>query len=258
MSQFKSILQTAQVLLQMLAMAVFALTALGSIGWSVLATAGIVPWLVLPFADPADGVLITQVVVIGIAVLSVSLFAFLPGSVRVMRLENSHRKFSAQMEDVAYAYHTAHAADRAGVFQAKSEFDAVKERMIHMRDHPELAAMEPEILELAAQMSRTSDDLARIYSDENVARAHDFLNQRNEEVERFTVLLDQAKAKHAELRTRLARVELDEAVMQSELNGLRDELRDLLPELDGAPSMPVPAIRRNGTSLVHAPTFAAE
>ena len=51
--------------------------------------------------------------------------------------------------------------------------------------HPDLGALEPEILELAAQMSRISQDLAETYSDEKVDRARTFLQQRQQEIDTF-------------------------------------------------------------------------
>ncbi len=51
-----------------------------------------------------------------------------------MALENSHRRFSPGMQDVARAHAAAHAADRTGVFQLSSEFDALRERLAYLRD----------------------------------------------------------------------------------------------------------------------------
>ena len=87
------------------------------------------------------------------------------------------------MADVAEAYHHAHAGDRQGVFRLSSEFDQVRERIEYLRDHPDLKLLEADVLTLAAQMSQQSHRLAEIYSDERVARAKDFLQQRQEEAE---------------------------------------------------------------------------
>ncbi|SLN11443.1 hypothetical protein ROG8370_00218 [Roseovarius gaetbuli] len=54
----------------------------------------------------------------------------LPANYRIMALENSHRRISPGMQDVA----RAHAADRTGVFQLSSEFDAERERLAYLRD----------------------------------------------------------------------------------------------------------------------------
>ncbi|MFC2968339.1 hypothetical protein [Acidimangrovimonas pyrenivorans] len=71
----------------------------------------------------------------------------------------------------ARALARAHGGDREGVFALSSEFDSMRERLTHLRKHPDLSGLEPELLELAAQMSHLSRDLARVYSDEKVARA---------------------------------------------------------------------------------------
>jgi len=54
----------------------------------------------------------------------------------------------------------------------------VKERTAFLRSHLELNHLEPEDLELAAQMSRVSHDLAETYSDDRGDRAQAFLAQR--------------------------------------------------------------------------------
>ena len=66
------------------------------------------------------------------------------------------------MWDVAQAYQAAHAADRDGVFNLPSEFDSVRERIEHLRRHPDLGRLKPEILELAAQISHESRELAGV------------------------------------------------------------------------------------------------
>ena len=106
MSQIKPVLRTAQIFFQMLAMGLFAIVALVSTSWSVLAATGVTPWPALLPGAETENLLITQGFMVGLAVLSVSLLAFLPGSLRVMRLENSHRQFSVRMEDVARAYYS--------------------------------------------------------------------------------------------------------------------------------------------------------
>ena len=167
---------------------------------------------------------------IAVSVLMVCLVFFLPSSFRVMRLETSHRQFMIRMEDVARAYAVAHSADRAGIFHAQSEFDAVRERLAHLRDHPDLQGLEPEVLEVAAQMSRISEDLARTYSDDRVARARAFLTQRQQEIALFEERLDAAKVVHGEIRHWLHRVETDEAVARSQLERLKTEIIEIFPE----------------------------
>lgn len=253
MVQVRLVLQSVQAFLQLMAMCVLALTASICSTWSILAAFGITSWPDIGFVG-VDGTVVPagHYLLPGLAGLSLLLLVFLPGSLRVLRLETSHRRFELRMEDVARAYHTAHAADRAGYFRAKSEFDAVKERLVFLRRHPDLAGLEPEVLEIAAQMSRTSEELAQIYSDENVNRARDFLQQRQEEVERFNDRLDAAKACHVEIKSWLARVEMDEAVAASQLERLKEEIASLLPSENTGNG------KRSDTGVIHLPTLAAE
>ena len=148
-----------------------------------------------------------------------------------MQLENSHRRFSIGMNDVAQAYAAVHAADRAATFQLSSEFDAVRERLAYLRDHPDLSTLEPTLLEVAAQMSHISRELATVYSDDKIKRARDFLQQRQEEVELFNARLDQAKGISTDLKHWLHEVELEESVAAAQLDRLRAEMREILPEL---------------------------
>ncbi|RKT34442.1 hypothetical protein BXY70_0459 [Roseovarius halotolerans] len=230
--QLRSFLQLVEAVFQRLALGAFALSALVLTAVTLLAALGHLPWLDFSVnigAVPYDNAgRITQVAV---TVLVVMLCFFLPANRRIMRLESSHRDFHIGMSDVARAYCAAHAADRQGLFQLSSEFDSVRERLAYLRDHPDLEALEPEILELAAQMSHISRELADVYSDEKVARARAFLTQRQQEVEAFNARLDQAKHTCRELRDWAHMVDLEESVAISQLNRLRDDLRDLLPEL---------------------------
>lgn len=148
-----------------------------------------------------------------------------------MALENSHRRFHMNMHDVTQAYAAAHAADRAGMFQIQSEFDAVRERLAYMREHPDTGSLEPQIMEVAAQMSYISRELAEVYSDDKVDRARAFLKQRQQEVEQFNKRLDHAKAVSVRLKQWAQDVEMEESVAVSQLERLRDDLRPILPEL---------------------------
>lgn len=113
------------------------------------------------------------------------------------------------MEDVTRAYMASHAADRAGTFTLSYEFDAVRERIVYMRDHPELENLEPEVLEVAAQMSASARDLAAVYSDEKVARAKTFLQQRHGEIEKQQDRIIRAHHSIAELRQWSQQVEVE-------------------------------------------------
>lgn len=219
-------------LLQRLAFGAIIAAACLGVASCVLAAFGVWPWLGVSLSWGTDPVAQAGMwVQIGLTTLAVMLMAFLPSNARIMALENSHRRFQIGMEDVARAYHIAHAADRSGTFRLSSEFDAVRERLAHLRTHPDLDSLEPALLEIAAQMSHVSRELAEVYSDENVARARAFLHQRQQEVERFDARLAQAKSVANELRHWLHQVELEESVAASQLERLRVELDAVLPDL---------------------------
>ncbi|WP_135505331.1 DNA repair protein [Roseovarius aestuariivivens] len=228
----RSAIFLVQFVLQRLATLVFLLVALGLIVATGLAVAGIWPWLEMPLAFggtvyPQAGLAVQSCVTL----LAVLLCIYLPTNARIMALENSHRRFHIGMADVARAYAAAHAADRAGMFQVQSEFDAVRERLAYMREHPDLESLEPQIMEVAAQMSFLSRELAEIYSDDKVDRARAFLKQRQQEIELFNRRIDHAKAVTLRLKRWAEDVELEESVAVSQLQRLREDLRDILPEL---------------------------
>lgn len=238
----KSVALLTQYLLHRLAVFIFVLSALGLSAVTIAAFFGLAPWL--EFHASFGGVTYEnagQIAQIGLTVLAVLLCFFLPANARIMTLENSHRRFSLGMNDVARAYAAAHSADRTGTFQLSSEFDAVRERLAYLRDHPDLGGLEPDLLEVAAQMSHISRELSDVYSDDKVARARAFLTQRQQEVETFNARLDQAKQISRELKHWAHEVDLEESVASSQLQRLRDDLRDVLPEL-GLEEM----IRRDG------------
>ena len=231
-AHFRATLHLAQHLFHRLALLVFIGLALVLSATTLLSATGYWPWLDLDLrvgGQPVENA--GMYVQIGGTVLAVMLMFFLPSNRRIIALENSHRAFHMGIEDVARAYHHAHAADRNSTFQLSAEFDAMRERLAYLRDHPDLGAMEPEILEMAAQMSFVSRELATTYSDDNVKRARDFLRQRQHEVERFTERLNEAKVIHQELKHWLTQVELEESVAASQLERLRDELFVVLPEM---------------------------
>lgn len=208
------------------AAALFAVTA------TALAAAGVLPWVSMQ-AGLGDGTTIDagMYIQIGLTALILMLAFYLPSNARMMALENTHRKFSLNMHDISQAYQTAHAADRSGAFALSSEFDAVKERMTFLRDHPDLQSLEPEVLELAAQMSQISHELAETYGEAKVDRARTFLRQRQEEVEQFQQRIEEAQIIQHELRQWTRDIEVEESIAKSQLARLRDELFDLIPEL---------------------------
>ena len=139
---------------------------------SGLAAVGLLPWLELGAgfggqAAPQAGMFAQ----LGATALGLALCFFVPSSLRIMRLERSHRSFHISMADVERAYIGAHSADRQGAFTLSGEYDAMRERINHLRNHPDLMLLEPDLLEVAAPMSLQSRDLARVYSDHNIARA---------------------------------------------------------------------------------------
>ncbi len=206
--------------------------ALGTATLTLLATFGTAPWLdfnatfgtmVLPEAG-----MVTQ---IGITLVLVSLLFYLPASARILRLEAGHRSFDIRMEDVARAYHLCHTADRAGAFTMSSEFDAVRERLAYLRDHPDLERLEPDVLQVAAQMSQQARHLADVYSDDKVERARDFLRQRQQEAERQQERIVEAQHAMTEIRKWAQQVELEESVVASQLARLEEHLVDCMPAL---------------------------
>jgi hypothetical protein len=211
---------------------VLAAAAIAALGLTVLAALGALPWLslTLTFGDLAipDAGLWTQV---ALTILLVTLAAFIPASARVLALEHSHRNFHISMHDVARAYATAHAADRAGVFRLSSEFDAVRERIDHLRRHPDMAELEAGVMTAAAQMSQQSAHLARTYSDESIARARAFLAQRQTEAAAQEERIVAALATCREIRRWAEQVELEEAMVASRLRALDEELQSVLPLL---------------------------
>ncbi|MFD0858118.1 DNA repair protein [Roseovarius aquimarinus] len=230
----KPALKLAQAMLQRIAFAVIVVATLTLILASVLAALGIWPWLEFSVRlGDRDYAHAGQVFQIGVTLLAVMLCFFLPSNARIMKLENSHRRFAINMEDVARAYALAHAADRSGAFGIHSEFDAVRARLAHLNEHPDLGTLEPAMLEVAAQMSYLSRELAETYSDEKVARARAFLIQRQQEIEAFEARLEKAKLVCQELKHWAARVDLDESVARSQLGRLKEDLKTVLPELGG-------------------------
>ena len=232
MAQMHGFAYLVQYLFQRIALVAFAICALALLAASGMALMGLWPWIDLPLS--IDGQPIENAGMyaqLGLTALAISICFFLPSNRRVMQLETSHRRFSMGMNDVARAYAAVHAADRGRTFQLSSEFDSVRERLAYLRDHPDLSTLEPALLEIAAQMSHVSKELAVVYSDDKISRARSFLSQRQEEVALFNARLDQAKAISTELKHWLHEVELEESVAAAQLQRLKDELRDVMPEL---------------------------
>ena len=214
-------LRRSQHTLYALAQGLVALTAAGLLAATIAAAFGLIPWpqIALFFGGQA----VAQAgmwLQIGLTALVGLFLIFLPGNLRISRLERSHRNFAMGMEDVARAYRQVHAADRAGVFALSGEFDSMRARMDHLRQHPDMQHLEPELLQLAAQMSLETRELARTYSDDKVNRAKGFLQQRQEEVQALTDRLAIARRTCDELRRWLHDIEADERTAQTQLRRL--------------------------------------
>lgn len=206
--------------------------ALGLSAASLAATLGWMSWpslTVLWDGRPVpDAGMIAQ---LALTALFLALCVFLPANARMDRLEKSHRSFRIGLDDVRRAYEIVHAADRRGTFALSAEFESVRLRMEYLKNHPDLSELEPEILELAAQMGYASRDLARTYAEDKVTRAKGFLRQRQEEAERMAERLRIARQTCDELRRWLTDVESEERRNAAVMRRLEADLREILPSL---------------------------
>ncbi len=221
--------------MQRIAFGLIIALSVGLAGYSIACALGYAPWLELPLGF-GDQIYLEagKYVQIGLSALCLTLCFFLPTNARIMALETSHRNFHMGMQDVAWAYAQSHRSDREGVFQLKGEFDSIRERIAFLRDHPDLADLEPSVLELAAQMSHVSNELATTYSDTKVARARDFLIARQQEITLFNDRLENAKLAATEIRHWSEQVEMEESIARAQLDRLKAELADILPQLQNA------------------------
>lgn len=233
MDHIKFAAQVLTVFMQRLSLVLFAGLALALLLSTALAVAGIWPWI--DVAVQWNGVAVDNAglyLQLGLTVFALTLCFFLPSNWRILRLETSHRRFDMSIDDVTRAYHVAHTADRQGAFRINDAFDEMRDRMLHLRDHPDLTKIEPEVLELAAKMSHVSRDLADAFSEDRVDRARSFLKERQFEVDRFNERLAHATAIQSEFTLWINRIELDEAVARTQMERLLDELETMLPELN--------------------------
>ena len=225
-------LRIALQILQSAASGLVLLLALALTGASLLAALGHLPWpdIALAFGGqplPHAGIWAQ----LGLNAFLLLLCLFLPANARMARLERSHRSFAMGLEDVAHAYRIAHAADRAGVFALSGEFESLRARLAHLRNHPDLAHLEPELLQLAAQMSFQTRDLAHTYSDARVARAREFLKHRQEEAAALAERIALARHITDDLRRWLTDIESEERQAELQIKRLEADLRDILPQL---------------------------
>ncbi|MCF6445341.1 DNA repair protein [Nereida sp. MMG025] len=244
-----STLTSLRIFAQRLAIFAIVLGTLAAISSCVLAAIGVWPWLGLTatLGDtvvPEAGIYLQ----IGFAILMTFLCFFLPSAGRILSLETSHRQFKMSMDDVARAYWTAHQADREGNFVLNREFDAVRERMEVLRDHPNLGDLEPALLEVASQMSFESRELADVYSNDKVDRARTFLMQRKQELEEYQDRILKAHQTTSEMREWIKQVELDENVIEAQIQRLEKDLAEVLPQIglrmerEAAEMKPVPTV----------------
>ena len=229
---WRETLRVVQGAVQMGAQTTIAALAIAFTGATIAATLGLLPWpqIALFFggtALPNAGMWLQ----IGLTLMLILMTFYLPANARMARLERSHRSFAMGMNDVSHAYRQAHAADRAGVFALSGEFESMRARMEHMRKHPDFQHLEPELLQLAAQMSIETRDLARAYSDEKVTRAKGFLKQRQEEVHALTDRISIARTTCDELRRWMGDIQAEELQAQTQMKRLEADLKEILPTL---------------------------
>ena len=232
MSQFSNFWHIASWLMQRLTFFLLIALALCALAYTAACAFGFATWIDLPLTVgettyPTAGIVLQCAGTL----LLLGLCFFLPSHKRITSLETSHRSFQIGMADVAQAYAIAHASDREGAFKLSGEFDAIRERLGFLRRHPDLAQLEPAILEAAAQMSHISAELAETYSDQKVERARTILKERQHEIAQFNERLEDAKVVATEIKGWLAQVELDESVARAQTNRLIDDLADVLPAL---------------------------
>lgn len=224
-------MRTAQAM-QVVAVMLLGLAGLALLVFTILSALGIMPWLTFEAQFGEFTYLYAgHATQIGVTTLLCLLFFFIPSQSRLLSLERTHRDFKINMDDVARAFHMCHTADRSGVFTLSSEFDQVRERLTYLRDHPDLAELETDILTVAAQMSQQARRLADVYSDEKVARAKDFLVQRQAEAENQQARIVDALHACREIRKWAQQIELEESIVASQLARLDEQLQSALPDL---------------------------
>lgn len=237
----KQTLSGAAALAQALAMTLVFLAASVSLVATVLAFAGHLPWPAIAVSyGTIDLPWFGQALQIGVTALLFLLVATFPAARRVMRLETSHRRFEIGMDDITRAYRAAHMADRAEMFGMQREFDAVRERYKYLRELPELAEIDAELLTVAAQMSEQSRELAQSFSDEKVLRAKESLKQRLKDTETLQARIQGAHAAIREIRRLMDEVDIEESTVAAQMQRLREELA----ELDGFRPDPGPGKKK--------------
>ena len=95
--------------------------------------------------------------------------------------------------------------------------------------------------------SLQSHRLAEIYNDERVSRAKDFLAQRQAEAEEQQKLIAEALKVCREIMRWNSQVELDEAMVASQLHQLDEQLQAALPTLGYS----LEGIKPEGEAVIH-------
>jgi len=170
------------------------------------------------------------------------------GGQPLKRAELEHA-FRVKMDDVVRAYYAAHAADRSGVFKLTGEFDAMRERMEWLSDHPELQALTPDLRLLGAQMSIVTRDLARRYSDEVVQEVDDLLTHSERDCDQFEEQVNRSLEAQAAIRTRVQKLDLRYATAYSQdsavTEAIEQELEPLGLKLDKSSGSNVLTLKQN-------------
>ncbi len=159
------------------------------------------------------------------------IFALVPGSRRVLKLEQTHRDFRMNNDDVERAYKSVHEEDRKGTFKLPGEFEGVRERFEFLKSKSDLRDFEPEILLLAAQMSYHSRELARAFNTESVTRAEDFLKQRRYELDRGEEQISSALTTLERVKREARTLALAEQVQDSQMSRIVAEISEELAPL---------------------------
>ncbi len=208
------------------------LLAISMVSITIASAIGIFPWLDISArfgdTDIVNAGMYAQLVFTGFCI---ALAFYIPSNARIMTLENSHRSFHITMKDVEHAYRASFEGDRRGMFKTGSEFDSVRERIAYLREHPDLATLEPAVLEVASQMSHESRELAELYSEEKIDRARLFLKQRQEEIETYQENIRMAQLTTQQLKNWQLQVETEEGLVEKQLDRLEADLAEILPAI---------------------------
>ncbi|MGR3513127.1 MAG: DNA repair protein [Paracoccaceae bacterium] len=213
---------------QLFGLALLGVAALAMVLVTGLSSFGVWPWLDVTAAFgetllPQAGMALQ----IGTTVLLVTLLTVIPASLRVMKLEHQHRRFSIDMDDVTRAYRAAHMADRAEMFGMQREFDAVRERYAYLKEKSDLSEIDDELLIIGAQMSEQSRDLAERFSDRRMARVRAGLKDRQDDISAMEDRVQAIKAAAVQLARMRDHTELSKEDLFDRAEALRAQITDI-------------------------------